>query len=288
MLSFLKGSSMSENKPSVTNKLEDLFLGILRNVILVVLAISLLGALFLAVAGIADLGAKPKEYKYEKFDAKDLVKELKDSLQEQPSAKPDTKPEPAKKPSAANDGLEDELNKQTNFIVQFYKKYDFSVNSGWLNEQYKPRQRRQARSLGVVYGEGEAAQLEYIKGQTQVYEAVLMNPELNQLLDKKFKSQGETFGDERYQVVHDFANRVMTFYPEFHENQIKQKQAYEAEQAAHVAMRNAGAMMKLYIAGGVFAAFLLISLILVLVKIERNLRVVKLEEHEVEVIRTEA
>ena len=32
-------------------------------------------------------------------------------------------------------------------------------------------------------------------------------------------------------------------------------------------------MMSLYIAGGMFAAFLVISLILVLVKIERNLRV---------------
>ena len=37
-------------------------------------------------------------------------------------------------------------------------------------------------------------------------------------------------------------------------------------------------MLKLYIAGGLFAAFLLLSLILVLVKIERNLRSTKIED----------
>jgi len=36
-------------------------------------------------------------------------------------------------------------------------------------------------------------------------------------------------------------------------------------------------MIKLYVAAGVFVAFLFISLILVLVKIERNLRTTKLE-----------
>ena len=42
-------------------------------------------------------------------------------------------------------------------------------------------------------------------------------------------------------------------------------------------MRQAGALLKIYIAGGMFVAFLLISLILVLVKIERNLRSVKID-----------
>lgn len=270
---------MSEQQqPSITNRLEELFLSILRNVILFVLAGSVLAAVFLAISGVADLGAKPKDYKYEKFDSKQLVSDLKESLQIQSEAKPEAKPDPAKKPSPqASSPFEDELTKQANFVVEFYKKYEFGVNPSWLNEQFKPRLRKHARNFSIIYGEGDAALLEYAKGQTQVIELVLMNPELNQLLDKKFKSQGEVDGDEKYPMIHEFVNKVLGFYPDFHETQINQKKAFETEQSIEVGMRNAGAMMKLYIAGGVFIAFLFISLILVLVKIERNLRTTKLE-----------
>ena len=55
------------------------------------------------------------------------------------------------------------------------------------------------------------------------------------------------------------------------------KKEFDSEQGAEALGRNAGAMIKLYVAAGVFVAFLFISLILVLVKIERNLRTTKLE-----------
>ena len=61
-------------------------------------------------------------------------------------------------------------------------------------------------------------------------------------------------------------------------DQISKKKEFEAEQRREVATRHAGSMFKLYLAGGMFTAFLLISLILVLVKIERNLRSTKIEE----------
>jgi len=267
---------MSANKQPLTNRLEDLFLSILRNVILLVLAVSVIGSLVLLISGISDSSAKPKEYKYEKFDTKQLVNDLKESLQDQPASKPEVKSEPAKKQTSQANPFEDEISKQANFIVQFYKKYDFGVNPAWINEQFKPRLRKQARVLSVVYGEGESAMLEYAKGQTQVFELILLNPELNQMLDKKFKAQVDVDNETRYQVIHDFQNRVVDFYPDFHENQIKQKREFDADQQAEAALRNAGAMFKLYVAGGLFVSFLLISLILVLVKIERNLRSVKI------------
>ena len=198
---------MNESKQSLTTKMEELFLSILRNVILFVLAGSILAAIFFAISGISDLGAKPKEYQYEKFDSKKLVNDLKESLQAQPEAKPEAKPEATKKQSPqVGNPFEDEIAKQANFVVEFYKKYDFGVNPAWLNEQFKPRLRKQARNYSVVYGDGDPALLEYAKGQTQVFELVLLNPELNQLLDKKFKAQENVGGDERYQVIHDFAN----------------------------------------------------------------------------------
>ena len=115
---------MSEHQQSVTNKMEDLFLSILRNVILFVLAGSIIAAVFLAISGVSDLGAKPKDYKYEKFDSKQLINDLKESLQVQPETKPEAKPDTTKKQSPqANNPFEDEVTKQASFVVNFYKKF---------------------------------------------------------------------------------------------------------------------------------------------------------------------
>ena len=270
---------MSEHKQTLTNRLEDLFLSILRNVILIVLAISIVASVGLFISGVMDSGAKPQEYKYEKFDSKQLVNDLKESLQDPSAApKPEAKTEsPKKQGPQTNSPFEDEITKQANFVVQFYKKYDFNVNPAWLNEQFKPRLRKQASAYSVIYGGGDAGLLEYAKGQTQVYELVLLNPELNQLLAKKFNSQGDIDNDSKYQVIHDFESKVVDFYPEFHQDQLNQKQEFESDQQSQAAIRQAGALMKIYVAGGVFVAFLMISLILVLVKIERNLRTVKID-----------
>ena len=65
---------MTDKNQTITNKMEDLFLSILRGVILFVLAGSILAAIYFAISGATDLGAKPKDYKYEKFDGIDCRK----------------------------------------------------------------------------------------------------------------------------------------------------------------------------------------------------------------------
>jgi hypothetical protein len=270
---------MTDKNQTITNKMEDLFLSILRGVILVVLAGSILSAIYFAISGVSDLGAKPKDYNYEKFDSKQLLNDLKDSLKDQPEKKPDTKPETEKKSEPqANNPIEEEITKSANLVVKFFKAYNFNINETWINQQLKPSLRRESSNLSIVYGSGDKARLDYLKGQTQVFELVLLNPELNQLLDKKFKAQVDVEEKDKLDVVVEFYKTVKGFYPDFHQNQISKKKEFDADQNAEVAMRNAGSMFKLYLAGGMFAAFLLISLILVLVKIERNLRSTKIEE----------
>ena len=99
---------------------------------------------------------------------------------------------------------------------------------------------------------------------------------MNQLIDRNFKLESDP--DLKDKIINDFYIFINDFYIEFHTSQIDNKKAFDIEQNSEVAMRNSGSMLKLYIAGGLFAAFLLISLILVLVKIERNLRSTKIEE----------
>ncbi len=130
--------------------------------------------------------------------------------------------------------------------------------------------------MSSAYGEGETAQLEYLKNKTQLFESVLLNIELNQLIDRNFKLEENP--ELKDKMINDFYSFINDSYIEFHTAQIDKKRKFDIEQSAEVAMRNAGSMLKLYVAGGLFAAFVLLSLILVLVKIERNLRSTKIED----------
>jgi hypothetical protein len=264
---------MTEKNQTITNKMEDLFLSILRAVILFVLAGSILAAIYFAISGVSDLGAKPKDYQYEKFDSKQLLNDLKDKLNPKAAPAPNTPAAPAA--PAVKSAVDDEIAKILNLTVKFYKTYNWEFNQEYLN-QFPGRLKNESKKLSSVYGEGETAQLEYLKNKTQLFESVLLNSELNQLIDRNLKLEADP--DLKDKIINDFYGFINDFYIEFHATQIDNKKEFDIEQSAEVEMRNAGSMFKLYVAGGLFAAFLLISLILVLVKIERNLRSVKIEE----------
>lgn len=264
---------MTDKNQTLTNKMEDLFLSILRGVILVVLAGSILAAIYFAISGATDLGAKPKDYTYEKFDSKQLSNDLKDKLNPKAAPAPNTPPAPAA--PAVKSPVDDEITKIINLRIKFFKSYNLEFNDNYL-KQFPGRLKNESKELSSVYGEGETAQLEYLKNKVQLFESVLLNVELNQLLDKNFKLESDE--ELKNKIINDFDGFIHDSYIEFHVNQINKKKEFDADQKAEVAMRNAGSMLKLYVAGGLFAAFLLLSLILVLVKIERNLRSTKIEE----------
>ena len=264
---------MKNQNQSITNKMEDLFLSILRGVILFVLAGSILGAIYFAVAGVSDLGAKPKDYKFEKFDSKQLVDDLKETLDPKPAPASSAPASPA--PPAVKSPVKDEITAIFNLVTKYFKPYDMELNQAPFERALE----KESKILSIVYGSGENAQIEYLKGKKLFFESVLLNIELNKLIDKNYKAKADR--NEQVELVNEFYLKVRDFYSEFHEDQISKKKEFEADQNAEVAGRQAGSMFKLYLAGGMFAAFLLISLILVLVKIERNLRSTKIEEiHE--------
>ena len=264
---------MTDKNQTITNKMEDLFLSILRGVILFVLAGSILAAIYFAISGVTDLGAKPKDYTYEKFDSKQLSNDLKDKLSPKAAPAPDTPAAPAA--PAVKSPVDDEITKILNLTIKFFKSYNLEFNEQYL-KQFPGRLKNESKELSAVYGEGETAQLEYVKNKVQLFESVLLNAELNQLLDKNFKLESDE--ELKNKIINDFHGFINDSYIEFHATQIDKKKEFDADQKAEVAMRNAGSMFKLYVAGGLFAAFLLLSLILVLVKIERNLRSTKIEE----------
>ncbi|MFM8863426.1 MAG: hypothetical protein ACKOFG_00595 [Limnohabitans sp.] len=250
---------MGETKQGMAAKLENVFLEILRFVILLVLAISLVAAAVLGVYGVRDLGASESAYQPEKVDNKALMEELKKSLESNPAT---TAPEPAQKKSspgkADNPLLEEELGKQLKAVADFLGHFDRNLTNP---DGFKASLRKKAMALALEPS-SEASVLDYAKGQT----AFFLLAFADQTIVDALKKNGE---DE---TLNSYFRAAIDLYPNFFERQQTQRKEFEAQEDARVMAAKAGAMMKIYIAGGLFGTFLLISLLLVLVKIERNLR----------------
>jgi hypothetical protein len=252
---------VTDQNVGVGTKLEEGFLGLLRIVILLVLTVSLFATCYFLFSGLADMKAEPKEYKYEQFNGEGFVNEIKDQFDEKKS--PPTEQAPAKQKKSekkVNKALEDELDKQVSIVAEFLKRAEKSLSD---QTTFKNRLRNNATSL--AFDKSDEGVLTYASGQTAFFSLVFKNPEILALEEKYRASENVDF-------IGSFFSEALSFYPNFHSQQAEKKNAFEAEQAAGVLEAKAASMVKLYTAGGFFAAFLLISLILVLVKIERDLR----------------
>ena len=243
---------MNKTNTSLALKLENSFLSILRVVILIVLSVSLIGAVVLGVSGVSDMNAKPTSYTLQAPDQKALIDELRQSLQEQ-TTPANTQPQ-QEAPSVAQDkSLDQEIEKQVQLVSKFLNRFELSLTSP---ERFGNRLKKNATDYAL--DKSDAGQLAYAKGQTQFFETVFADEALMNAVTRE-KLDG-------------FFDAVTSVYADAHIAELERKSEFEAEQQATAAATRAGSMMKLYAAGGMFAAFLLISLILVLVKIERNLR----------------
>ena len=143
-------------------------------------------------------------------------------------------------------------------VSDFLSKFEKNLNNP---DGFKADLRKKANTLALE-PQSEASVLAYAKGQTDLFSLALADPEIIAILKKK---DDDAFGN--------YFSAAVDIYPDFFERQAESRKEFEAEESARVLGAKAGAMMKLSIAGGMFGTFLLISLILVLVKIERNLRV---------------
>jgi len=250
---------MSDSGTGFGGKLENAFLDILRVVILIVLAVSLIAAIGVAIYGVKDLGASEESYKPEKPDTKALIQELRKTLEDSPPAPAPAESKPGA-PKAEGKALEEELNKQLKTVSVFLEQFKRNLTNP---EGFKANLRRKANTLATD-PKDEASILAYAKGQTEFFTLAFSDKDIIATLQKKEDSD---------EILGKFFETAVDLYPDFFEKQREQREQFERLEEVRVESAKAGAMMKLYAAGGLFGAFLLISLILVLVRIERNLRV---------------
>jgi len=242
-------------KQNLSAKLENSFLGILRIVILVVLSISIIGSLIFGYMGLSNLNATPAKYEYKDPNIKELVNEIKKSLSEKPE--PASSDEPKKDEPKKDDKLDKEIDKQMKIISEFLQRYKKNLNNP---EGYRQILTRNAQKLAFD-PINETTIMKYAVGQTEFFEKVLTDKDILAILDK------------RSEVFDNFWRNTTDIYPNYYTKQDREKIKFEKSQMAKVIEQKASSALYLYIAAGMFVTFLLISLILVLVKIERNLRV---------------
>jgi uncharacterized protein with gpF-like domain len=242
---------------TLSTKLENSFLGILRVVILIVLTVSLIGSAIFAYMGVSSMNASPQKYEYKDPNIKEMVQELKKSLEEKPAAPAVPKPE-SKEPEKKDDKLGKEIEKQYQVVAKFLQRYKKNLRDP---DAWKSGARTRATTLAFE-PDSESSVMRYAEGQTELLDKVFSDKDILAIVDKRV--------DE---VLPSFFEAAMKIYPAHFRAQKDNARKFERDQERQVVIKQAGAAMNLYIAAGMFGTFLIISLILVLVKIERNLRV---------------
>lgn len=245
-------------KQTLSTKLENSFLGILRVVILIVLTVSLVGSAIYAYMGLSSMNATPQKYEYKDPNIKEMVQELKKSLEDKPAA-PATPAPQQDEPQKKDDKLEKEIDKQYEIVSNFLKQFSKNLRDDPVDWKQKAKHRTYGFAFNV---EDESSVLRYASGQTELLEKIFTDKDVITAIGRNVDG-----------ILPTFFSSAMSIYPKFHEKQREAAKKFEQEQRQKVMMKQAGAAMNLYIAAGMFATFLIISLILVLVKIERNLRV---------------
>ncbi len=242
----------------ITSKLENIFLAMLRIVILVVLSVSLIGAIYLGVTGAINLNATQKVFKQQQQpNISEMAKKFKESLNDRSKDEAPAEDKPKEKtPSKAN-LLENEILKQIKIISTFLKIYGRDLTD---QEKFKEWSKDNAQKWALD-PDSESSTLAYAKGQTDFFKAIF---EDKNIIDFFKKQDDEYFGQK-------FSD-ALSVYPDYFDKQRDEKIKFDAAENEAVIQKKSDAMVKIYISAGLFGVFLLISLVLALVKIERNLR----------------
>ena len=250
---------MSVKPSGISTRVEELFLGVLRAVILVVLAVALLGTLGFLFVGVSNFRATPGEFQPRKFDASSTIKSIKD---EQKKGESPTRPEHGSTRGATTPRSDPELEKLVDEQLKIWNQFLERWSTGFVNPQAKKAEWiREARAFARP-DTAEGAR-EYARGHVEFLKVALNDPEVIRIADEARRS-GDSFGS--------FCGELLTAYPDYWRDVIADEAKFKAAETARVAELRASSVQQLYIAGSAFVVFLSVALLLVQVKIERNLR----------------
>lgn len=247
---------MQNEKKTLTARTEEFFLSILRVFILLVLAGCLIGVGISVFSAFSGMNEKPDAYKVQGVDPEQFKKELSAILGQKADAETvgeETSPESVtqKTDPALQKEIDAQFSLASNFVSAFGRQYNNpeGLKSTLLEKGKEISADKTANGL-----------LEYAKGRTSIFTIAFGDKALKDQLLK------------RSHLFEKYLPFAFDYYDNFNSEQQRARQEFEEAEQARVAAEKASAQDKLKFAAGLFAMFLLLCLILVLVKIERNLR----------------
>lgn len=283
---------------SVLNKLEVTYLNVLRGVLLVIASILVIVALLAGVKGLIGItGFGGSDVKPEKITPDQIIQ----AVNEKP--KSDTvAPKAENNEKKMEDAYSAQYEKIANIVIGFVTKYSNKTENLGKKEivaylttatNAYPEEIRAAYINGLSDAFEKALKDESIIKRTIKLKGVVNSPapavvapthETQEVTneDGSVSTEEITIPTETVPVVQtnafnespmDLVNAVQNKYNELFNASIAAANEANAEKLAEKLADKASALMTLYVAGGAFFLFLLLIFISILVKIERNLRV---------------
>ena len=252
----------SDAPKTLSVRIEEFYLGLLRLFILAALAICLVGAgtlgyqAFVAANEAAQPYSRPVQLSPAERFLAFVKREAADHAKLTSSTGAGVDP---KAGEVKVDALEVQLNRQLVIVNDFLAQMSKGITSP---AAFKDRQRTLAEELAAL---GAAASPSaYARSQADFLDRVLR--------DKSLAEQVRLRVEQSPAYLDEFMNKMLDYYPNGVRDERQARAAFEREEAERVAAVRANSMLQIYAAVGLFVGFLVISLILVLIKIERNLR----------------
>jgi len=269
---------------SVVNKIEKTYLDILRVVVLTVASLLLIVAIVAGILGFSGtVGHSEKLVSPRKVVTDEVINKMKPPLGDAANSTIKT---PEEKP--ADDLYKNQYQKIVDSLDLFVKNY-----AGVMESVDKKKAMVYVASLANQF-ENEETKSDYVTGMVDTVEKALKSDTVIARVKKNPKDKitappvdpvQPVFNENGELVVPPaivespfkespvaVSTEVISQYTELFNKNIAEAAAENNRNEMGKAENTAAAMMKLYISGGAFLAFILVIFISVLVKIERNLR----------------
>lgn len=252
---------------AILQKLETSYLAILRFVVIVISGLLLVATLILSVTALVDLREGTASGKQPPKVAPDqIVTEL-----TRTQAKPDapTAQSPAQATQAPADPNHAYYERAANTITAFVSKYGRGGEVSTKEVINVLRNRTQDQPTPELIEV-------YASGLPGIFEKVLLDKKVVELVSRPVWSDSSddlpqhdtTVGRSPVWVI----NMVLDQYFMLFKQQVEQAMAEEEVKRSGQAIRKEQAMQNLYIAAATFGAFLMLALLSIIVRVERNLR----------------
>lgn len=249
---------------AILQKLETSYLAILRFVVILISGLLLIAALYLSLSALVNMrdGAKPVEIT-PKVAPDQVVTEI-TKVQPNPTAKPATQAQ-----QSPVDPNQADYERAASIIVSFVSKYSRGADiskEGAINVVKTHVEAQHTPALVMACASGLPNVLEKVLSDKKVIELV-RRPIWSESRDD-LPQHDMTVGRSPVWMVDMTLERYFTTFNQ----QVDQALVGEEIEREKQNTRKQHAMKSLYMAGGAFGVFLLLALLAIIVRVERNLR----------------